>query len=326
MTNTLLRTGRSGGAEHGARLLLLRRHRRQPAARVRRGPAGARDRRRAADAVDGATCTPIWPRATPSSTTTPTSATRTRADHTLLVPVFVEGEHLFTVCAKAHQADCGNSAPTTYMPFARDVYEEGGLIFPCVRVQRDYRDVDDVIRMCRRADPRARPVVRRLPGGARRGADRRAPAQGAGRQVRRSRRCASSSTSGSTTPSGGWTSAIRELPGGPPRGIGHPRPAARRPTEGPGQGRDRDRSGAGEDRGRPARQRRLPSAFGLNLSESCAMAGAMIGVFNCLAGRRAAQRGQLSLRRRAPAGGIDDRRSDLPATRLRWRPRTFSTG
>jgi N-methylhydantoinase B len=72
------------------------------------------------------------------------------ADHTLLVPVFVAGEHLFTVCAKAHQADCGNSLPTTYMPFAKDVYEEGGLNFPCIRVQRGYEDVDDVIRMCRR--------------------------------------------------------------------------------------------------------------------------------------------------------------------------------
>ncbi len=72
------------------------------------------------------------------------------ADHTILVPVFVEGEHLFTCCAKAHQADCGNSLPTTYMPFAGDVYEEGALNFPCVRIQRGFRDIDDIIRMCRR--------------------------------------------------------------------------------------------------------------------------------------------------------------------------------
>ncbi|MGX6448021.1 hydantoinase B/oxoprolinase family protein [Patulibacter sp. S7RM1-6] len=71
------------------------------------------------------------------------------ADHTILVPVFWEGEHLFTAVAKAHQADIGNAGPTTYMPFARDVYEEGAVVFPCVRVQRDRRDVDDVIRMCR---------------------------------------------------------------------------------------------------------------------------------------------------------------------------------
>ena len=72
------------------------------------------------------------------------------ADHTILVPVFIGATHVFTVCAKAHQADCGNSDPSTYMPFAKDVYQEGGLNFPCVRIQRDYRDVDDIIRMCKR--------------------------------------------------------------------------------------------------------------------------------------------------------------------------------
>lgn len=71
------------------------------------------------------------------------------ADHSILVPVFHEGEHVFTAVAKAHQADCGNAAPTTYSPFAKDVYEEGAPIFPCVRVQRDRRDLDDVIRMCK---------------------------------------------------------------------------------------------------------------------------------------------------------------------------------
>jgi len=72
------------------------------------------------------------------------------ADHTILVPVFIDGEHMFTVCAKSHQADTGNATPTTYAPYARDVYEEGGLIFPCVRVQRNYKMVDDIIRMCRK--------------------------------------------------------------------------------------------------------------------------------------------------------------------------------
>jgi N-methylhydantoinase B len=72
------------------------------------------------------------------------------ADHQILVPVFVEGEHRFTACVKAHQVDCGNSLPTTYMATARDVYEEGALIFPCVRVQEDYVDVDDIIGMCER--------------------------------------------------------------------------------------------------------------------------------------------------------------------------------
>src|ERR1700712_4475351 len=72
------------------------------------------------------------------------------ADHAILVPVFFEGEHMFTACAKAHQADCGNALPTTYMPGARDIYEEGALIFPCVKVQTDFTDVADIIRMCQR--------------------------------------------------------------------------------------------------------------------------------------------------------------------------------
>ena len=72
------------------------------------------------------------------------------ADHTILVPVFFEGEHVFTTCVKAHQADIGDAIPTTYMPKARDVYEEGALIFPCVKIQEHYTDVGDIIRMCQK--------------------------------------------------------------------------------------------------------------------------------------------------------------------------------
>ena len=72
------------------------------------------------------------------------------ADLTVLAPVLDEaGVHRFTVAAKAHQADIGNSVPTTYFAEARDVYEEGALIFPAVKVQEDYRDRDDIIRICR---------------------------------------------------------------------------------------------------------------------------------------------------------------------------------
>ncbi|SJZ30820.1 N-methylhydantoinase B [Enhydrobacter aerosaccus] len=71
------------------------------------------------------------------------------ADHTFLVPVFVDGEHLFTTVAKAHQADIGNSIPSTYHAGAADVYQEGALIFPSVRIQRDYRMIEDVVRMAR---------------------------------------------------------------------------------------------------------------------------------------------------------------------------------
>jgi N-methylhydantoinase B len=71
------------------------------------------------------------------------------ADHTFLVPVYFEGEHLFTAAAKAHQADIGNSIATTYHAAAKDVYEEGSLIFPAVRIQRNYETIDDIVRMCR---------------------------------------------------------------------------------------------------------------------------------------------------------------------------------
>lgn len=79
----------------------------------------------------------------------PYSGNTHAADHTFLVPVFFEGEHLFTTVAKAHQADIGNSLPTTYMAGARDQYEEGALIFPAVRVQRGYEMEEDIVRMCR---------------------------------------------------------------------------------------------------------------------------------------------------------------------------------
>src|SRR5690606_7714659 len=70
-------------------------------------------------------------------------------DHCLVVPVIDdEGVHRYTVLAKAHQADCGNSKPTTYIGDAEDVYQEGALIFPAVQIQRDYKDIGDVIRMC----------------------------------------------------------------------------------------------------------------------------------------------------------------------------------
>ena len=72
------------------------------------------------------------------------------ADHTILVPVFDDGQHIFTAVAKAHQADIGNSEPTQYMPLSQDIYQEGAINFPCVRIQSDYKDNEDIIRMCRR--------------------------------------------------------------------------------------------------------------------------------------------------------------------------------
>tara|TARA_Y100001970_G_scaffold267935_1_gene358617 strand:- start:80914 stop:82722 length:1809 start_codon:yes stop_codon:yes gene_type:complete len=78
----------------------------------------------------------------------PYSGNTHAADHTFLVPVFFDGEHFFTAIAKAHQADVGNAAPTTYMAGAKDQYEEGALIFPAVKVQENYEMVQDIVRMC----------------------------------------------------------------------------------------------------------------------------------------------------------------------------------
>ena len=71
------------------------------------------------------------------------------ADMCILVPVFDgKGKHRFTLLSKAHLSDIGNAEPTAYSAMARDVYEEGAVILPCVRVQSDYQDIDDVIRIC----------------------------------------------------------------------------------------------------------------------------------------------------------------------------------
>jgi N-methylhydantoinase B len=70
-------------------------------------------------------------------------------DHCIVVPVIDDdGRQRATAIVKAHMADIGNSEPTTLMATARDVYEEGALIFPCVKIQERYRDVEDVVRMC----------------------------------------------------------------------------------------------------------------------------------------------------------------------------------
>ena len=72
------------------------------------------------------------------------------ADWSVLMPVLDNnGVHRFTVFAKAHQADCGNAVPTTYDTAARDVYEEGALIFPCTKIQENYQLNLDIVRMIR---------------------------------------------------------------------------------------------------------------------------------------------------------------------------------
>ena len=68
------------------------------------------------------------------------------ADYSFCTPVFYDDRLMFWVMLRAHQADTGAPQPTVYLPFAKDVYEEG-LHWSCVRVQRDYKDVADVVRI-----------------------------------------------------------------------------------------------------------------------------------------------------------------------------------
>jgi N-methylhydantoinase B len=68
------------------------------------------------------------------------------ADLTLCVPVFCDGEPLFWALSRSHHADVGAPLPTTYLPYARTIYEEG-MHFPCVRIQRNYKDLQDIVRM-----------------------------------------------------------------------------------------------------------------------------------------------------------------------------------
>jgi N-methylhydantoinase B len=69
-------------------------------------------------------------------------------DWGIIVPVVDDdGNHQFSCVAKAHLSDVGNSIPTTQFATAKDVYEEGALIFASTKVQENYRDIDDIIRL-----------------------------------------------------------------------------------------------------------------------------------------------------------------------------------
>ena len=107
------------------------------------------------------------------------------ADHVILVPVFVEGVHLFTAAAKAHQADCGNCQPHhLHALCARHLrgrwpHLPGGARAAGQPGQPGHHQ------HLPPPHSRAGPVVRRLPGDGRLGTHRRKPPQGPHRQVRR---------------------------------------------------------------------------------------------------------------------------------------------
>lgn len=70
------------------------------------------------------------------------------ADFTLCVPVFHQGKLVFYTIARAHLGDMGFPIPSTYNPAARDVYEEG-LMLPCVQIQRERKDIEGVVDICK---------------------------------------------------------------------------------------------------------------------------------------------------------------------------------
>jgi N-methylhydantoinase B len=70
------------------------------------------------------------------------------ADLTVCVPVYLEGVPVFWTLSRSHHADIGAPEPTTYLPYAKTIYEEG-VHFPCVRCQEGFRDKADIIRLAR---------------------------------------------------------------------------------------------------------------------------------------------------------------------------------
>ena len=68
------------------------------------------------------------------------------ADLIMMMPVYAGDEPLFWVVALSHHADTGAPVPSTYLPFAKNIFEEG-LHFPCVRLAENYREKQDILRI-----------------------------------------------------------------------------------------------------------------------------------------------------------------------------------
>ncbi|ESZ04871.1 hydantoinase B/oxoprolinase family protein [Mesorhizobium sp. L48C026A00] len=68
------------------------------------------------------------------------------ADLIMAMPIFFDGKPLFWAVALSHHADTGAPTPSTYLPFAKNIYEEG-IHFPCVRVVEQHREKQDILRI-----------------------------------------------------------------------------------------------------------------------------------------------------------------------------------
>ncbi len=71
------------------------------------------------------------------------------ADLTVCVPcIFRRRTAVLDPVPFPHHADIGAPVPTSYLPYAKTIYEEG-VHFPCVRCQEDFEDKADIIRIAR---------------------------------------------------------------------------------------------------------------------------------------------------------------------------------
>lgn len=68
------------------------------------------------------------------------------ADLIMMMPVYAGTEPLFWVVALSHHADTGAPVPSTYLPFAKNIFEEG-MHFPCVRLAENYKEKQDILRI-----------------------------------------------------------------------------------------------------------------------------------------------------------------------------------
>ncbi|EHK76543.1 5-oxoprolinase [Sinorhizobium meliloti CCNWSX0020] len=68
------------------------------------------------------------------------------ADLIVAMPVFHDGVPLFWMIALSHHADTGAPVPSTYLPFAKTIFDEG-IHFPCVRVAENYTEKADILRI-----------------------------------------------------------------------------------------------------------------------------------------------------------------------------------
>ena len=68
------------------------------------------------------------------------------ADMIIAAPIFFEGQPLFWTVALSHHADVGAPIPSTYLPYAKTIYEEG-VHFPCVRIVENGIEREDILRI-----------------------------------------------------------------------------------------------------------------------------------------------------------------------------------